>query len=76
MTEDERQIRNLIDRWAEAVHSGDMAGVLADHSDDIVMFDRHRHMRVLAESMRIARRGRRSSNGSRRVPASRWWPWM
>ena len=39
MTEDERQIRNLIDRWGEAVHSGDMAGVLADHSDGIVMFD-------------------------------------
>ncbi|PQP23176.1 nuclear transport factor 2 family protein [Rhodococcus opacus] len=39
MSEDERQIRDLIDRWAEAVHSGDMAGVLADHSDDIVMFD-------------------------------------
>ncbi|NDV07014.1 SgcJ/EcaC family oxidoreductase [Rhodococcus sp. IEGM 248] len=39
MTEDELQIRNLIDRWVEAVHSGDMTGVLADHSDDIVMFD-------------------------------------
>jgi ketosteroid isomerase-like protein len=39
MSEDERQIRNLIDRWVEAVHSGVMAGVLADHSDDIVMFD-------------------------------------
>nr|WP_271211098.1 SgcJ/EcaC family oxidoreductase [Rhodococcus wratislaviensis]GLK36827.1 hypothetical protein GCM10017611_36840 [Rhodococcus wratislaviensis] len=39
VSEDERQIRNLIDRWAEAVHSGDMAGVLADHSDDILMLD-------------------------------------
>jgi uncharacterized protein (TIGR02246 family) len=35
----EEQIRTLIERWAEAVHSGDMNGVLADHSDDIVMFD-------------------------------------
>ena len=36
---DEEQIRTLIERWAVAVHSGDMAGVLEDHSDDIVMFD-------------------------------------
>jgi uncharacterized protein (TIGR02246 family) len=36
---DEEQIRNLIERWAEAVHAGDMSGVLADHADDIVMFD-------------------------------------
>jgi uncharacterized protein (TIGR02246 family) len=39
MTDDERQIRTLIERWAGAVHRGDMDGVLADHSDDIVMFD-------------------------------------
>src|SRR3712207_2012436 len=39
MTTDEDQIRTLIERWAEAVHKGDMATVLADHADDIVMFD-------------------------------------
>jgi uncharacterized protein (TIGR02246 family) len=39
MTDDEAQIRTLIERWADAVHRGDMDGVLADHSDDIVMFD-------------------------------------
>jgi uncharacterized protein (TIGR02246 family) len=39
MQEDEEQIRSLITRWAEAVHRGDMDGVLADHADDIVMFD-------------------------------------
>jgi uncharacterized protein (TIGR02246 family) len=39
MTDDERQIRTLIERWAEAVHAGDMDRVLADHADDIVMFD-------------------------------------
>jgi uncharacterized protein (TIGR02246 family) len=33
------EIRTLIERWAEAVHKGDMATVLADHADDIVMFD-------------------------------------
>ena len=39
MAEDEQQIRTLIARWAEAVHGGDMSGVLSDHSEDIVMFD-------------------------------------
>ena len=39
MTDDETRIRTLIERWAEAVHVGDMDGVLADHADDIVMFD-------------------------------------
>ena len=38
MTTDERDIRDLIERWAAAVHSGDMQGVLADHANDIVMF--------------------------------------
>jgi uncharacterized protein (TIGR02246 family) len=36
---DEAEIRVLIERWAEAVHTGDMDGVLAGHADDIVMFD-------------------------------------
>jgi uncharacterized protein (TIGR02246 family) len=39
MTQDEEQIRGLIERWAAAVHAGDMEAVLADHADDIVMFD-------------------------------------
>ena len=38
-TEDEDRIRSLIERWAAAVHGGDMDGVLADHAGDIVMFD-------------------------------------
>jgi uncharacterized protein (TIGR02246 family) len=38
-TDDEQQIRGLIERWAEAVHSGDLGSVLADHAPDIVMFD-------------------------------------
>jgi uncharacterized protein (TIGR02246 family) len=29
----------LIERWAEAIHRGDIDAVLADHADDIVMFD-------------------------------------
>ena len=39
MPTDEQQIRTLIERWAEAVHATDLDTVLADHSDDIVMFD-------------------------------------
>ena len=38
-TDDETLIRDLIERWARAVHGGDLDGVLADHADDIVMFD-------------------------------------
>ena len=32
-------IEQLIRGWADAVHTGDLATVLADHADDIVMFD-------------------------------------
>ena len=35
----EDEIRALIERWAAAVHAGDMEVVLADHADNIVMFD-------------------------------------
>jgi uncharacterized protein (TIGR02246 family) len=35
----ETEIRTLVERWVTAVHEGDMATVLADHADDIVMFD-------------------------------------
>lgn len=37
--DDDEQIRDLIQRWATAAHTGDLAGVLADHAADIVMFD-------------------------------------
>lgn len=33
------QIRDLINRWAQAVRTGDLDAVVADHSPDIVMFD-------------------------------------
>jgi uncharacterized protein (TIGR02246 family) len=36
---DEAEIRALIERWARAAHDGDLDSVLADHADDIVMFD-------------------------------------
>jgi uncharacterized protein (TIGR02246 family) len=39
MSSDETDIRALIERWAAAVHGGELDTVLADHADDIVMFD-------------------------------------
>jgi uncharacterized protein (TIGR02246 family) len=39
MAEHEKDIRAMIERWAIAVHAGDMDGVLADHAEDIVMYD-------------------------------------
>ena len=39
VTTDDQDIRELIERWAVAVHGGDLQGVLADHASDIVMFD-------------------------------------
>ena len=39
MSDDGTQIQELIMRWAEAVHVGDLETVVADHRDDIVMFD-------------------------------------
>jgi len=37
--DDEQQIRDLLTRWAAAVHAGDLDGVLADHAEDLVMYD-------------------------------------
>jgi uncharacterized protein (TIGR02246 family) len=39
MADDKAQITALLERWASAVHEGDLDVVLADHSEDIVMFD-------------------------------------
>jgi ketosteroid isomerase-like protein len=35
----EAQIRALVEKWASAVRAKDMNSVLANHADDIVMFD-------------------------------------
>ncbi|MFD5401366.1 YybH family protein [Streptomyces griseorubiginosus] len=37
--DDEAQIRALVTAWAAAVHRGDLAGVVADHAQDIVLYD-------------------------------------
>lgn len=39
MIGDEAQIRELIERWTRAIQAGDLAGVLTDHADDIIMYD-------------------------------------
>jgi uncharacterized protein (TIGR02246 family) len=39
MTDDETRITDLVQAWAEAVHAGDIEGVVAHHAQDIVMFD-------------------------------------
>ena len=36
---DEDQVRDLVERWITAVHRAELDVVLADHADDIVMFD-------------------------------------
>jgi uncharacterized protein (TIGR02246 family) len=35
----EAKIRTLVENWAEAVRAKDIAGVLAHHTDDVLMFD-------------------------------------
>ncbi|MFF8746978.1 YybH family protein [Streptomyces californicus] len=39
MRDDTEQIRALIEDWAEAVYRGRIDAVVADHAEDIVMFD-------------------------------------
>ncbi|MEV0030500.1 SgcJ/EcaC family oxidoreductase [Nocardia sp. NPDC050793] len=36
---EEAQIRELIERWVAAIRAADLDAVLADHADDIVMYD-------------------------------------
>ena len=36
---DETEIRNIIETWAAAVRAGDLKGILANHTDDILMYD-------------------------------------
>ena len=48
---DHEEITALVTRWADAVHRGEIDAVLADHTEDIVMFDvppPHRGARGLA----------------------------
>lgn len=38
-TSDEIAIRAVLEAWARAVRDVDMAGILANHTEDVVMFD-------------------------------------
>jgi ketosteroid isomerase-like protein len=39
MTNDEEAVRAVIENWARAVESGDRKGILANHADELLMFD-------------------------------------
>jgi uncharacterized protein (TIGR02246 family) len=39
MDSDEQQIRALVERWVQAIKAGDLDAVVADHADDVLMFD-------------------------------------
>jgi uncharacterized protein (TIGR02246 family) len=48
----EADVRALVTRWVDAVQAKDLDGVVAQHSDDIVMFDvppPHQGVRGIAE---------------------------
>jgi ketosteroid isomerase-like protein len=38
-TNDEAEVRQLVEEWAGAVRRRDLAGILRNHSSDILMFD-------------------------------------
>ena len=72
---DEQQIRDLIQRWATAVHAGDLPAVLADHASDIVMFDVPPPSRASAASTPTATPGRAFFDGrppARYSRSNRW----
>src|SRR6185312_4865673 len=39
ITENEKQVRQLVENWAKAVRDKNIDGILAHHSQDIVMYD-------------------------------------
>ncbi len=39
MDSDEEAVRTIIHQWESAVQNRDLAGALANHTDDILMFD-------------------------------------
>jgi ketosteroid isomerase-like protein len=36
---DEDEVRRVIENWAKAVSAGDRKGILANHAEDVLMFD-------------------------------------
>jgi uncharacterized protein (TIGR02246 family) len=39
MTQNETEVRHIVEDWAQAVRNRDKQGILARHTDDFVMFD-------------------------------------
>ena len=39
MDSDEQQIREVVERWVSAIRAGDLDAVVADHAEDVLMFD-------------------------------------
>lgn len=39
MSDDEKQVRETIERWVDAIRACDLDGVIAAHTDDVVLFD-------------------------------------
>ena len=70
-TDDESDIRALIERWAHAVHAGDLDVVLADHAKDIVKSTFLHPTTASAGLRRTGRRGHHSSSGNDKEPCSR-----
>jgi ketosteroid isomerase-like protein len=33
------RVQRMIERWAHTIETGDRSGILADHADDLLMFD-------------------------------------
>src|SRR5262249_37865479 len=38
MADYESQVREVVENWAKAIRDGDLEGVLANHTDDILMY--------------------------------------
>jgi uncharacterized protein (TIGR02246 family) len=36
---EEERVRRMIEKWARAIEAADRPGILADHADDLLMFD-------------------------------------
>lgn len=73
--DDDTAIRELIERWVRAVDAGDLSGTIADHADDVVMFDVPPPAEAYAASTPIEPPGPSFCSGRRRAPASsslRW----
>ena len=64
MNDDEHTIRDIIERWAVAAHTGDLMTVTSHHAPGIVMFDVPRRRTVSGAWTHTGKRGPASSSGN------------